>query len=95
MSNNYRKGRQIRRGRYRFDQAVVQGIALGGSAQTHHSHSPVHFQIDALRGRTVQDGLVQIRHGVSLQRLDQEANKVIIDNHIVSRSPDITSWWFP
>ena len=23
MSNNYRKGREIRRGRYRFDQAVV------------------------------------------------------------------------
>ena len=79
----------------RFDEAIVQRVAFGRAAQTHHGHSALHLQGDSLTGCAFENGVVGVCHAGVLKALDQRAKKVIIDNHIVSRSPNFSTWWFP
>ena len=41
----------------RFNQGVVECIALCRAAQAHHGHSALHVQTDAMGGGTFQDGV--------------------------------------
>ena len=46
----------------RFDQAVAQRIALGGTAQAHHGDSTLHVQNNAIGGCTFKDGVALLGH---------------------------------
>ena len=46
----------------RFNQAVVQGVALGGAAQTHHGHGALHLQRNAMGCGAVKNRRIQISH---------------------------------
>ena len=41
----------------RFNQGVVERIALGRAAQAHHGHSALHVQTNAMGGGSFQDGV--------------------------------------
>ena len=46
----------------RFDQAIVQCVAFGRTAQTHHGDSAVHFKCHAVGGSAFEDRIAGLCH---------------------------------
>jgi hypothetical protein len=62
-------GRQIlKHVAQRFDEAVVQRVALGWAAQTHHRHCPMHVNGYAISGCALKDGIGRGGHSWLLKR---------------------------
>ena len=84
-------GRQVLEGvAQRFDQAVAQGIAFGGAAQSDDGDRAAHLQSDTAAGRAFKQGVC---HVTSLWA--GEMNKVIVDNYIVGAVPLPAARSFP
>ena len=56
------RGQVLKHISQRFDQGVVQGIALGRAAQAHHGHCALHLQGHAVGGCTFQDRVRGVCH---------------------------------
>jgi hypothetical protein len=59
----------------RFDQGIVQSIALGRTAQTDHSNRPLHVQSDTVGSCTFEDRVAVVGHRKGFQQYRPKGQK--------------------